>query len=297
MQIVVGVSSDPRSADALAFAVLWARAARSTLVVTHVMPEPWPAHGPGSVDAEWVAYLRSESAGTLDRARALVPEDVEARYVIGEHGGSGRGLASVAAAHDGRLVVIGSAPDARPGSIRLGSTGDQLLHGAPCPVTVVPEGFAGRRVPALDRISVAYSRTVDADTALVATRQLVERTGLPIRLVTLVQYPPRRFPGATKALDEIRADARLWLEQVRASVPDAEAEIAEGEDIASALGSLDWLPGESLLVGSAEHGPLSRVFLGATANKILRAATVPVTVLPRGVDPELESTHTIPRVQ
>jgi nucleotide-binding universal stress UspA family protein len=297
MKIVVGFTSDSRGDDALAFAVLWARAARSTLVVTHVLPRPWPAHDDATVDAEWMAYLRSEAAETLDRARETVPTDIEAEYVLVEQGGTGRGLADVGAEQDGRLVVIGSASDGRPGSISIGSTANQLLHGASSPVTVVPEGYAARGVVALDRVSLAYAHSVDVDAALVATRQVVGRTNLPIRLVTLVQHPPRLMPGAAGALDTVRADARLWLEQARGSVPDAGAEIAEGEDIGAALSSLDWLPGESLLVGSAEYGPVRRVFLGDTAAKILRAAPVPVTVLPRDVEPELESTRAIPRVR
>ncbi len=294
--MVVGFTDDTRGSDALAFAVLWARATRSTLVVTHVMPRPWPVTGEASDDGGWADYLLAEAEAALAAARAQVPADVEADYVVGALGGTGRGLAAAADDHDGRLVVIGSAAEGRAGSIRIGSTANQLLHGAATPVTLVPDGYATRDVPALDRISVAYSHTVDVEAALVATRQVVGRTQLPIRLVTLVQYPPRQMPGAARALDTVRADARLWLEQARGSVPDAEAEIAEGDDIGSALASLDWLPGESLLVGSAEYGPVRRVFLGDTAGRILRTAQVPVTVLPRGVEPELETTSVIPRV-
>jgi nucleotide-binding universal stress UspA family protein len=295
MRIVVGVSGDARSADALAFGVLWAKASRSTLVVACVVPRPWPAHNQGAVDAEWVAYLREEARDVLDRARQHI-HGVEADYVVAEQGGSGRGLSDVAAEHDARLVVIGSAPQADVGAVRVGTTADQLLHGGGVPITVVPTGYADRGVQALTRVSVAYADSVDSEAALVAMRQVVGRTRLPVRLVTLVPHPPRRMPGAAAALDSMRADARLWLEQARASVPDASAEIAEGADIGEALASLDWLPGESLLVGSAGHGPLARVFLGDTAAKILRAASVPVTVLPRGVAPELESTTAIPRV-
>ncbi len=295
MRILVGVSGDARSADALAFAVLWARASRSSLVVACVVPRPWPAHAQGAVDAEWAAYLRDEAREVLDRARLHIRE-VDADYVIAEQGGSGRGLSDVAAEHDARLVVIGSAPQAEVGSVRVGTTADQLLHGGDVPIAVVPTGYADRGVEALTRVSVAYAHSVESEAALVAMRQVVGRTKLPVRLVTLVPHPPRRMPGAAAALDSMRADARLWLEQARASVPDASAEISEGADIGEALASLDWLPGESLLVGSAGHGPHARVFLGDTAAKILRAASVPVTVLPRGVAPELESTTTIPRL-
>src|SRR4051794_37885685 len=114
MKIVVGCTNDSRGDDALAFAVLWARAARSSLVVAHVLPRPWPANDGTAVDAEWMAYLRSEAEATLERARCLVPTDVEAELVVVEQGGTGRGLADVGAEQDGRLVVIGSATDGRP---------------------------------------------------------------------------------------------------------------------------------------------------------------------------------------
>jgi nucleotide-binding universal stress UspA family protein len=296
MRIVVGVTGDSRSADAIAYAVQWARATRSSLVVTSVMPRPWPVNGAGPVDAEWTAYLQDEAQLALDRAAEAVPLGVEAEYVIGAHGGSGRGLAAAASGHDGRLVVIGSAADAAPGTVRIGTTGDQLVHGAGCPVTLVPVDYAKRPVAPLDRVSVAYAHSVDSASVLVAMRQVVGRTRLPVRLVTLLPHPPRHLPGAAEALGAMRADARLWLEQARASVPDASAEIAEGDDVGTALASLDWQAGETLLVGSAGHGPLARVFLGDTAARIMRAATVPVTVLPRGVEPELESTTTIPRL-
>lgn len=297
MRIVVGVTDDAGADDAVAFAVLWARAASSSLVVAHVMPRPWPSHNQGMVDAEWVTYLREQASVALDRARAHIPADLAAEYVTDQHPSSGRGLAEVASKHDGRLVVIGSSASGHTGNIGIGTTSDQLLHGGTTPVTVVPEGYAAREVPALERISVAYEHSVDSDVALVAMRQVAERTKLPVRLLTLVQYPPRFLPAAGHMLDTIRADARLWLEQARASVPDASAEIAEGEEVGDALGSVDWLRGECLLVGSAEYGPVKRVFLGDTATRILRASTVPVTVLPRDVEPELESTTAIPRVR
>src|SRR4249919_3053579 len=100
MKIVVGFANDSQGDDALAFAMLWARAARSSLVVTHVMPRPWPANDGASVDAEWMAYLRSEAAKTLERARETVPTDIEAEYVVVEQGGTGRGLADVGAEQD-----------------------------------------------------------------------------------------------------------------------------------------------------------------------------------------------------
>jgi nucleotide-binding universal stress UspA family protein len=45
-----------------------------------------------------------------------------------------------------------------------------------------------------------------------------------------------------------------------------------------------WSDGDLLVVGSSRLGPLARVFLGSTATRIVRAAPVPVVVVPRGTE-------------
>ena len=52
-----------------------------------------------------------------------------------------------------------------------------------------------------------------------------------------------------------------------------------------ALDSLEWLPGEPLLVGSSHRGAIARILLGADSSRIIRSARVPVIVLPRGAEP------------
>ena len=57
--------------------------------------------------------------------------------------------------------------------------------------------------------------------------------------------------------------------------------------------SIDWLPGEVLVLGSSTAGPLTRVFLGSRATKLIRHSPVPVLVVPRGY--EIESSYDRPR--
>src|SRR5690606_17020635 len=117
MRVLAGYSPDERGDDALALAALVARAADAELTVAHVYPAAWPAHGPGRVDAEWVAYLREQADETLARAverLAGMPGPgtaVTARAHASR--GSGRGLAEVAEDAGAGLVVIGSAPRGR----------------------------------------------------------------------------------------------------------------------------------------------------------------------------------------
>ena len=82
------------------------------------------------------------------------------------------------------------------------------------PVLLTPTGYVFRKVPAMpSRVTVAYQRSLDSTEALQAAIQLCRRTGAPLRLVTLVVQPPRMLPSFQHALDELRSDARGWLDQ------------------------------------------------------------------------------------
>ena len=102
-------------------------------------------------------------------------------------------------------------------------------------------------------------------------------------------YPPDG--SGVQAEDMIM---ELWLKQAGAAQADAVAslteggealpvitsEVASGRSWASALGSLEWKGDEVLVIGSSAAGPLSRLFLGSSAAKIIRHSPVPVVVVP-----------------
>jgi hypothetical protein len=54
-----------------------------------------------------------------------------------------------------------------------------------------------------------------------------------------------------------------------------------------AVDDIAWSDGDILLVGSSSLKPVSRVFLGSRATKIVRHSPVPVVVVPRGRAEEL----------
>ena len=305
MKVVVGVRADDPGDDALACAEALSRRMRAVLVLVHVRPAPWRSGGDDAVDAEWRAYLVEQSRTTLERARRRLEPTTE--HELHDHTGAspGRALAEVADAVGASLVVVGSGSQRRDGvgldgRVLVGPTADQLLHSAALPVLVVPHGYrrsTPAEVPA--RVTVAYTRSLDSDEALRAAVQLGRRTGAPLRLVTLVVRPPRLLPSYSRALDELRAQARAWLDEAAAEAPlttHLTAEVSEGEDVDEAMGLVELDPAELLVCGSGAAGPLRRVFLGDTAQRIMRLATAPVVVVPRHAEPGLERTGAIPRV-
>ncbi|TDB82220.1 universal stress protein [Actinomadura sp. KC216] len=295
MRVLVGYSSDDRGADALALAALVVRAAGASLVAANVHPPPWPARGPGSVDAEWVAYLKGESQAALaEAAEALAASDVPESVVtlrVHSHRGSGRGLIEVARAVDADLIVIGSAPRGRRGRIAIGSTADQLLHGSPVPVLLAPRGYAGDPPDRFERMTVAYWHRRDADGPLSAAAEIATALGVPMRLLTLVLRPPgiaAKFKDVGGVLDRQAAQADEDLREAAARFaggPPVERLTAVGTGVAKTLGGVDMLPGEVLACLSSHGGPLRKVFLGEGSGKIVRAAPCPVLLMPRGAAP------------
>lgn len=91
-------------------------------------------------------------------------------------------------------------------------------------------------------------------------------------------------------VEEVEAAGRAALDRVRdlAKVPSRlETVIGYGESWEEALEDVEWLDGEVLAVGSSAVGPVTRVFLGSRASKIVRNSPVPVAVVPCGTAAEL----------
>ncbi|MCP2341275.1 universal stress protein [Actinomadura rupiterrae] len=294
LRVLVGYSPDERGDDALALGSLAARTAGAPLVVANVHPPAWPARGPGSVDAEWLSYLREQAAAALaqaaDRLAALKHPKRGVEFRVLAHRGSGRGLLEIADEVGANLAVIGSAPRGRRDRIAIGSTADQLLHGSPIPVMLAPRGYAESAPKRFERLSVAYFRRRDVQTPLNAVATLAAALGLPVRLVTLVLRPsglPARFRGKDDVLQRQYEQAERDLDHARGlladrGVEDVETEAVQGAGITKALGGVEMLPGELLATMSSHEGPLRKVFLGESSGKIVRASGVPVLVLPRG---------------
>ncbi|WUI03067.1 universal stress protein [Spirillospora sp. NBC_00431] len=291
MRVLAGYSPDDRGADALALAALVVRALRAPLIVANVHPPPWPARGPGSVDAEWVAYLKGESQAALaEAAGMLAGSDVPESGVtlrVHSHRGSGRGLIEVARDVAADLIVIGSAPRGRRGRIAIGSTADQLLHGSPVPVLLAPRGYAGDPPDRFERLTIAYWRRRDVEGPLSAAAAVAGALGVPARLLTLVLRPPglaARFKDSGGVLERQVAQADEDLREAAARLgggTPVERLTAVGTGIAKTLGTVDMLPGEVLACLSSHDGPLRKVFLGESSGKIVRAAPCPVLLLPR----------------
>lgn len=258
------------------------------LGVAVVTPEPWRTPSMARVDAEFDAWTKE----VAEAARASASEyltEIAPGYAAEVHVRAGRSVSAtlidLAADVGAAVLVLGSSPDGHLGQVTVGSTAGRLLHSSPLSVGLAPRGYRGAGQP-VTRITCAAAgedgQVVDR------ARRFAERLGVRLRIVTLAVRGGTMW-GSGAGFDAEDGVLDAWTEQARDSIErlrgtglpaEVETVVGSGRGWREAVDSIDWEPGELLVVGSRPKGPVARVFLGARATKILRHSPVPVVVLP-----------------
>lgn len=260
--VLAGYAHDAGGREALDLARAIVALTGGRLTVAHVHPPGRPA-------------AAGEARTLLDQAAAHL-DDQPAEYVAHEGRSVGRGLTTLASRIGADLIAVGSPEGGARGRISVGATADHLLHSATEAVMLAPFGYTPP--PSLHRITVMYVRRPQADEAVLHAAEAAEKLGVPLRLVTLALGDAPKGP----LYDDLALAIRLASDAAKLPPENLTAELAEGDDVADALGAIDWPEGELLVCASSEDAGVHRVFLGEVALKVLRAAPCPVTVLPRG---------------
>ncbi len=283
----MGVTPDASAADAMSLASVLQTSFAAEVVLGNIFPAPADPAGKTKVDAEWVAYMRSESVEIL----ADVARDADrwglTEFTTAVHGhrSSGVGLIELTEAVAADLIVIGSAPGSANGRFLIGSTADQLLHGSHVPVALATTGYRRVRPDALGRLVVAFQDTQESRTALRWAADNVNGR----RLTALTILLRHRVMGSQLAFDTEGLITRQLAEDAQAALDDAlldlgaqaDAQMTVGDDASSAIQRFDWNGDELFVLASSRGGVLRRVFLGDMTYKLVRATPVPALVLPR----------------
>lgn len=280
--ILIGVDGSGRSEDAIAFGGRIAASSGAQVIVTCAFPYG-RAHG--------YAALRDAA---LDTAHAMSrkldgvePRKISIRALAAS---PAHALHDLAVAEHASLVVVGSTHTGRLGRVYPGSTGEKLLHGAPCAVAIVPRAYDER--PAA-RIGVAYDGSEEAEAALDSAAALAQAFDAELELIGVA--PSDWYTGPALAGGVGVETLRVELEQelhreleraaARVRVP-ATTTLCAGdpaEELADRSAELDLL-----VTGSRGYAPLRSVVTGGVSGRLIRSARSPVIVVPRGAEPALQ---------
>jgi nucleotide-binding universal stress UspA family protein len=315
--IMVPLDGSAFAEQALPLALSLARDMQSRIVLVLVQQIPlWPDEMPESetilamrriLHAEDDAYLRSVQGRYQTAAQCIDTITLPAELrPVGE-------ALSLFIQETGVSTVV-MATHGRGGVKRawLGSVADYLLRHISVPLVLTRPGSAA--APGARRILVPLDGSPQAETALEEACAIAGASHLEITLLQVVlpvMQPISALEVPYTGLDEEltamhRAAAEDYLDdleqRVRARGLKCTGVAVLAPNIAGAILDLAQ-PGEVALVAMATHGRggVRRLVLGSIADKIVRAADVPVLVYrpsmtPRtGVRPSLHNSHAGPR--
>ncbi|EMQ97294.1 universal stress protein [Paeniglutamicibacter gangotriensis] len=284
MRYVVGCTEDKRGREAISLALALSRSlaepTNAELELVHIIPGVPPAEAATRNERVYQEFLQQGAQKWMDRALALVPSSMSARTHIRFAASMAEGLLEAVAVFRANLVVVGAASSGPLRRFTVGSVANALLHSSPVPVALAPSGYLPPRE--ITRITCALGTRAGADSVLEAAVDAAAVRHVPLRLVSLVAMDGEKYRG--DRIDAARVHARKTLETAIAGVRNrtiVTADVAQGRSTEAAVEALDWDESEIVLLGSSRLAERSRIFLGSTANKMLRALPVPIVVVPR----------------
>jgi nucleotide-binding universal stress UspA family protein len=284
-EIVVAIDDSAGAQDALAFATRIAQSTGASLRLVAAFPySDVPSRGANRTYRE---YLRADAQALLDRVAAGVDGIRTSTEAIPDPSPP-RALHAVSERDGVALVVVGSTRRGPTGRVVPGSTGERLLHGSPCPVAVVPRGYAA--AGPIGTVGVGYDGSDESEAALAAAYEVARRFDAGLRVIrifdaSVVATPAlMTVPGPYGNVHEdYEALQREGLDEAVAAMPsDVRVETgfvagSAGPELAAQSESVDLM-----LVGSRGYGPRAAVLLGGVTHTLIRKAACPVVVLPRG---------------
>jgi nucleotide-binding universal stress UspA family protein len=297
--IVIGYDTTGSDHAPIRFGVSAARwtASRRIIVCPYAAAATRSRLGAEQLDEDMVA----DASSALDEVRHDVAANgvrIEYHRLAGTN--AARALHEAASIAESGLLVVGSARRRAAGRALPGSMVERLVHGAPCPIAVVPNGW---EAPAkIDAIGAAYIDSAEGRGALRVGYALARRMGCTLRVLTAVKASVRAF-GESEALigvqplrdfDEPEGDLRPLAEAAQRS-----AIVALGGDVAvkaevfveDPAGALVRVSKhlDLLVCGSRGYGSLRAVLLGGVSRRVATEARCPVIVLPRTADGSVEA--------
>ncbi|KQN89422.1 universal stress protein [Arthrobacter sp. Leaf69] len=286
MRYVVGYSANARGHDAVNLAVAMARGRGASLDLVLVVPEVQQFGAAHAPKAGFETLLNEQAREWLDEALALVPADVPAEAHIRSGDSDAHALIEAAEELGADVLVIGATSGGLFKRFTIGSVASALLHASTVPVALAPHGY--HRKEALTRISCGLGTRAGAEKLLDFAIGMAANRKVPLRVVSLLALDGGNSGDAAAAAREYAEKTVAAAAPVNQSGVQLAAKtdvvVAQGRSIEEAVDDLDWEDGEVMVIGSSRLAQARSIFLGSTANRILRALPVPMLVVPSGYE-------------
>lgn len=291
--LLIGIDETELSRDAIALGQQLALCVPGEPMYVYVHTfEELGALMTGRDPSEVEELVATHAQDKLERVRALAAEmgvsDVQLRQATS----ASEGLHEQALEDEAALLVIGSSSRSGLGRVLPGGTAERLLSGAPAPVAVAPNAYAGRE-PGQMVIGVGFDKSPEARQAVWWAADLATRSGAALQVLAV--HAPMAFGNVTAGgtfgkltvnqalVNELKSESEQLSEALPAEL-EVDTHVFEGDPALLLVGRSQELG--LLVLGSRRYGPLKSVLLGSVSSHVSRNAYCPVLVVPRGVGGE-----------
>lgn len=283
MRYVVGITLDRRDRDAVSLALTLARSVvaphRVAIELVHVIRGPQPEHAQTAQEREFQQLRKDTAQEGLSKVIDLIPKTITSTATIHFADSMAEGLLDIASAGPCDLIIVGAASRGPLRRFTVGSVANALLHSASVPVALAPSGYLPPS--RLTRLTCAMGTRVGAEAVLDVSVSSSVRHDVPLRLVSLIGLDaPPHSPDGRSPSDHARRLLLSASQQVDDAV-EVMVDVAHGRSVDTAVEKLSWDDSEIVIIGSSRLAQPKSLFLGATANKMLRSVPVPMVVIPR----------------
>jgi len=278
---VVGVDDRDGGRDALALASALTAITGGEIVAVRAYPhEALPSRA--SV-GRFEQDMRDDADEELERI--VTESGVAARRVVVGDTSPARALHHLAEQEEADLLVVGSTHRGQIGRVLVGGVTAGVLHHAPCPVAVAPLGYATRSAPPAS-IAVGFDGGPEAQHALRLAGALAKACGARIRILSAVATPVMATsPASYEAdwLEDAQQGCRAEVEQAQQTLGEMGVTSTADVSLGLAIDELVELSRDVdlIVVGSRGWGPVRRLLLGSTSERLVREAACPVIAVPR----------------
>ncbi|PMR74444.1 universal stress protein [Billgrantia endophytica] len=289
--VIVPVDGSSTAAAATRHAAMLARLLQAPLQLLHVMPlnppelSDLPANRRADADRDRSLRLKA-AASAFESARQVIepPLDPTPEEVILEDENfvrhPARTIVEHVRRHEGCLVVVGARHLSDMGKFVEGSVSNEVVHRAPCPVTVVHDEAAPEDVQRIRRILLPVDGSRHSDQAAAVAGDLARSADAMVELLFCrpAGKPPRQGDEEMDEAERIFSRARHVVGMVPAGIVEL---VLAGDRYAEAIVQQanrhqDY---PVIIMGRRGLGTWQEKLMGSVSHRVIDLASCPVTVV------------------
>ncbi len=295
-EILATTDFSKESLAGVRYAVALAEKVGAAVALLHVVEFPSPPPMPGMRTV--TLSLQDSEIGKQARVRLKTLAKRESKGDLNltpilRSGNSFYGITTTARERAADLIVIATHGYTGAKRVLLGSTAERVVRHAPCPVLTVPARATKRRtgkMPPLDlkRILVPIDFSKTSETALPWAASLAAESNAELILLHVVEKFPIDYlmgrelmnQAITPLMKQSEADLkRMAANMIKSAELRVSAVVRDGRPFEEICSAAQGLGADLIALTTHGYTGLRRVWLGSTAERVVRHARCPVLVV------------------